>query len=63
MVQWTIDKFADTRRRNMEERWQLFEDLRTHNGKLPVEVLEMELLEVAEGIQEFLYYQAQNSDK
>jgi hypothetical protein len=46
----------------MEDRWQLFEYLRTHDGKLPVEVLEMELLEVAEGIHEFLYFQAQNSE-
>ena len=46
----------------MQDRWQLFEYLRTHNGKLPAEVLEMELLEVAEGIQEFLHFQAQLSD-
>lgn len=47
----------------MEDRWQLFEYLRSHNGKLPVEVLEMELLEVAEGIQEFLYFLNQSSEK
>jgi hypothetical protein len=46
----------------MQDRWQLFEYLRTHNGKLPAEVLEMELLEVAEGIQEFLHFQAQLSE-
>lgn len=47
----------------MEDRWQLFEYLRTHNGKLPVEVLEMELLEVVEGIQEFLHFLSQNNEK
>lgn len=47
----------------MEDRWQLFEYLRCHDGKLPVEVLEMELLEVAEGIQEFLIFQTQSHEK
>lgn len=47
----------------MEDRWQLFEYLRTHNGKLPLEALEMELLEVVEGIQEFLYFSQQNNEK
>ena len=40
----------------MQDRWQPFEYLRTHNGKLPAEVPRNGTLEVAEGIQEFLHF-------